>query len=160
VHFHFPARGGREAVRMTWYDGGLLPERPAELDGNVDLGKDYGGIILVGDEGKLMAGCYGEGVRLIPESKMKAFKRPEKTLRRIPDGIGGHERDWVRACKTGEPACSNFDHSGPLTEIALLGGVAIQRQTRLQWDAAKCEFTNDPEATKLLKTEYREGWIL
>ncbi len=160
VHYHFPARGGREAVRMTWYDGGLLPERPAELDGNVDLAKDYGGVILVGDEGKLMAGCYGEGVRLIPESKMKAFKRPEKTLRRVPDGIGGHERDWVRACKTGEPANSNLDHAGPLTEIALLGVIAIQRQTRLEWDAAKGEFTNDPEANKLLKPGYREGWSL
>ena len=73
------------------------------------MGDDDGGVLFIGDKGVIMCGCYGRGARLIPEAKMREFKPPAKTISRIPGGEGGHERDWVRACKGGKPASSNFD---------------------------------------------------
>ncbi len=71
------------------------------------MGDDDGGVIFVGDKGKLMCGCYGMNPRLIPESKMEAYKRPAKTLPRIKDGIDGHEKNWIEACKGG--ACGKLE---------------------------------------------------
>ena len=160
VHYHFGARGDRPPLSLTWYDGGLLPERPRELDADLNMGDQYGGILFVGDEGKIIVNCYGNSPRILPESKMRAYRRPEPSLRRVEGGAGGHERDWVRACKTGEPAASNFDSAGPLTELATLGVIAAQRRKTLHWDAEKLAFTNDDEATAMLRTDYREGWQL
>jgi hypothetical protein len=69
--------------------------------------------------------------------------------------------DWVRACKDGKPACSNFDESGPLTEAALLGNVALRMtEQKLEWDGENMKFTNNAEANKYLHKEYRKGWTL
>jgi len=158
VRYEFPARGDMPPVKLTWYDGGLLPPRPEELEDGRSIGDN--GVIFVGDKGKLMCGSYGEHPRLIPETKMKAYKRPAKTLPRITDGVGGHEKDWARACKGGEPASSNFDYSGPLTETVVMGNLAIHAGRKLQWDGEKMECTNVPEANEYVRREYREGWTL
>jgi hypothetical protein len=71
-----------------------------------------------------------------------------------------HEMDWVRACKTGQPASSNFEYSGPLTEFCLLGNIAKRMDTRLEWNATQLKVTNLPEANKFVRTEYRTGWSL
>ena len=91
---------------------------------------------------------------------MRAYKRPPKTLPRIPGGSGGHEKDWIRACKGGPAASSNFDYSGPLTETILLGNVAALAGEKLYWDGPNFKITNLPDAEKYLKREYREGWTL
>jgi len=156
VRWTFPARADLPPVDVTWYDGGLMPARPAELEAGRQMGNRDGGALFVGDKGKLMCGCYGESPRLIPESKMQAYKRPPKSL---PRSIG-HYKEWVRACKGGEAACANFDYGGPLSEILLLGIAAIRADTRLQWDAAKMEFQDAPEANQFLRPAYREGWRL
>ena len=110
-----------------------------------------GDIIYIGDKGKLM------GERLIPESRMETYKKPPKTLPRSP----GHHQEWVGACSGGPPAGSNFaDHSGLVTEVCLLGNVAVRAQKKLLWDGAKMEFTNDKAATQMLRREYRQGWSL
>jgi hypothetical protein len=90
---------------------------------------------------------------------MKAYKRPAPTLPRVPRG--GHEQDWARAIREGRKACSDFAHGGPLTEIALLGVIALRLAgTKLEWDAAKMRFPGSPEADPFVRPPYREGWSL
>jgi predicted dehydrogenase len=147
VRFEFPARGPLPPVTLSWYDGGLKPPRPVELADDDPLLD----IIYIGDQGKLM------GDRLIPESRMETYRRPPKTLPRSP----GHYQEWVGACRGGPPAGSNFpDHAGLVTEVCLLGNIAVRAGKKLLWDGAKMQFTNDTAANKLLRRDYREGWSL
>jgi predicted dehydrogenase len=161
VHYEFPASGDMPAVKLHWYDGGLLPERPEELEDDRALDPEDG-IIFVGDKGKILVeGWGGEKPRLIPASKQKAFTPPPKTL---PRSIG-HYLEFVNACKTGAPTESNFGFSGPLTEAVLLGSVAIRLGgeligEKLRWDSANLKVTNVSEADALLHYEYRKGWSL
>jgi len=154
VEYEFPARPGMPPVKLTWYDGGLKPPRPLELE--VGRRLEDNGVIFVGDKGILMCGCYGSHPRLVPESKMQAYERPPKTIPRVE----GHHKDWIRACKDGKPASSNFDYAGPLTEVVLLGNVAIRAGRRIEWDGEKMECTNVPEANEYIRREYRQGWSL
>ena len=156
VTYQFPARGDLPPVKLTWYDG-LRPPRPPELEEGRRMGNTEGGSLFKGSEGKLMAGVYGEDPRLIPESRMKAYKTPDKTIPRVE---GSHEQDWVRACKSGGRAGADFEYSGLLTEVCLLGNVARRVDARIEWDAENMKVTNLPEANKYIRTQYREGWSL
>jgi len=159
VRFEFPARENMPPVTVTWWDGGLMPARPARLEPGRRMGNEDGGVLLVGEKGAIMAGCYGESPRLVPESDMKKYKRPKKTLARIPEGLDGHEKDWIRACKTGKPASSNFDYSGPLSEMVLMGNLAVRFPDReLMWNGEAMEVTNDADANAYVRRQYREGW--
>ena len=157
VHYQFPARGDLPPVKLHWYDGGMLPERPAELEANRPLDPEDG-IIFVGDKGKmLVTGWGGEHPRLLPESRDKEYKRPPKAL---PRSIG-HHKEWIEACKGGPAPRSNFDFAGPLTEAVLLGSVCIRNGgDKLIWDSENLKITNDPEASKFLHYEYRKNWVL
>ncbi|MBL7223013.1 MAG: Gfo/Idh/MocA family oxidoreductase [Candidatus Brocadiae bacterium] len=156
VTYCFPARDKLPPVKVTWYDG-LRPPRPTELEDGRILGHTEGGALFKGTKGKLMCGVYGNSPRLIPESRMKAYQRPAKTLPRV---AGGHEMDWVRACKDGTQPGAHFGYSGPLTEMCLLGNVAKRLDTRIEWDAANLKVTNLPEANQLIRRAYRKGWSL
>jgi predicted dehydrogenase len=161
VRYKFPARDTMPPVKLTWWDGGLMPPRPEELEEGRRMGDDDGGLLFIGDKGKLMAGCYGKGPRLIPETKMQEYTIPPKTLERIPQGESGHEQDWLRAIKEGKQACSHFDYSGPLTEMVLMGNLAVRYpQKRLLWDGPNMRVTNNEEANSYVQREYREGWSL
>ena len=156
VRYEFPSRGDMPPLKLTWYDGGLMPARPAELEeglrfGNVDDN------LFIGDKGKML------GHRLIPEAKSKEYGRPPRVLSRSP----GHHKEWINACKGGEPAGSSFDVSGPLTEVVLLGNVALrmgkqlyEKGLKLHYNGPKMEVTNLPEANKYIHHAYREGWTL
>jgi predicted dehydrogenase len=161
IHFEFPAREGMPAVKLNWYDGGLLPERPEELEATREmrkLGSDGSALMFVGDKGKLVCGCYGDGPRIIPETKMQEYKRPEKTLPRVE---GTHEQNWIDACKGGEKACSNFDYAGPFTETVVMGNIAIRMGgEKLYWDGENMKFTNNDKANEYVQMPYREGWSL
>jgi len=156
VTYQFPARDKLPPVRLTWYDG-LRPPRPEELEEGRAMGNPEGGALFKGTKGKLMCGVYGESPRLIPETLMKEYKRPEKTIPRVQ---GSHEQDWARHCKAGTQPSASFDYSGPLTEMCLLGNVARKLDTRIEWDAAALKVTNVPEAATLIRTPYRQGWSL
>jgi len=161
VRYTFPAREGLPEVKVHWYDGGLMPPRPDELEEGRKMGDEDGGVLFIGDKGKLMCGCYGKSPRLIPESAMKDFKQPEQTLPRVPGGEGGHEKDWIRACKDGKPSSSNFDYSGPMSEMVLMGNLAVRfPQQRLLWDGEKMQVTNNKDADAFVRAPYREGWNL
>jgi predicted dehydrogenase len=161
VRYKFPARDDMPPVTMTWWDGGLMPARPAGFEEGRRMGNSDGGILLIGDEGAILAGCYGESPRLVPESRMRRYRRPPRTLERIPDGPDGHEQDWIRACKGGPPASSSFDYSGPLSETILMGNLAVRFPDKeLLWNGEAMEITNDADANAYVKRTYREGWHL
>jgi hypothetical protein len=138
-----------------------MPPRPEELAEGEMMGDSDGGVLFIGDKGTLMCGCYGKSAQLLPAARMKDFKRPDKTIPRIEGGETGHEKDWMRACKGGEPACSNFNYSGPLSEMVLMGNLAVRFPgRRLLWDGEKMAVTNDAEANGYVKRAYRDGWSL
>lgn len=142
-------------VKLTWYDGGLRPPRPGELEDDQLMGDN--GRLLVGDNGKIL------GNKIIPENTRQALAEVPKT---IPRSIG-HYKEWIEACKGGQPGGSNFDWAGPLAETVLLGNVALRVQLRkeltrrkLLWDSETFRFPNCDEANQFLRREYREGWSL
>jgi len=155
VHYTFPARGDMPSVKLTWYDGGLKPPRPEQLEDGRRL--DDNGAMFVGDDGVMI------GHTLIPETKRQKYKMPPESL---PRSIG-HYEEWIEACKGGKPGGSNFDFAGPLTESVLLGNVALRLQlkdkisaTPLRWDSASLTCTNIPEANEFVRRQYRQGWSL
>ena len=156
VHYTFPARGDMPPVKLTWYDGGLMPPRPEELEEGRKMGDRGGGVLFVGEKGKLMCGVYGNNPRLIPETRMQEYEQPAKSIPRV-EGI--HE-DWIQASKGGKPACSNFDISGPLTEMVLLGNIALRTGEKITWDGPNMRVTNIDEANQYVDRDYREGWSL
>jgi predicted dehydrogenase len=156
VTYQFPAREGLPPVKLTWYEGVRAP-RPLELEDGRRMGHAEGGSLFKGTQGKLVAGVSGEDPRLIPESRMKEYKLPPKTIPRVE---GSHEQDWVRACKAGKRAGADFEYSGLLTEICLLGNVAKRVDARIEWDGPNMKVTNLPEANRYIRTIYREGWQL
>ena len=160
IHLSYPQRGNLPPVKMHWYDGGLLPERPDELEADRKLPES--GTIFVGDKGKMWCETYSESPRLIPESAMTAFtNRPAKTLPRVPNGRDGHEKNWLDAIRSHGQAVSHFDYAGPFTESVLLGNVALRFPgQRLEWDAANMKVTNFPEANQFVQHHYRSGWTL
>jgi predicted dehydrogenase len=153
IRWQFPARADMPPVTVTWYDGGMFPAEPDELEGR-PLHRE--GLLFVGDKGKILCDFAGGNPRLIPESKMQAFKRPPKTL---PRSIGHHD-EWLRACKGGEPAGANFGYSGLVTQALLLGNVALRTRRKLYWDGPNFKVTNIPEANNYLHFDYRQPWSL
>ena len=145
------------------HDGRLMPSIPEELEAGRNL--PASGALIIGDKGKIVHGSHGAGgLRLLPEARMKEYAQPAKTIPRVKGGQSGHEADWIRACKDGpdgRPASSTFEYGGALTELALLGTLAIRmKNQRLEWDSANLRFANNAKASELLHIPYREGWIL
>jgi len=160
IHMSFPARDEMPPVKLHWYDGGILPERPEDLEPERNMPES--GTIFVGDKGKMWCETYSESPRLIPESAMTAFTpRPPKTLPRVPEGRNGHEKNWLDAIRQHGQAVSNFDYAGPFTEAVLLGNVALRFPgTRLMWDGPAMTITNVLEPNQLVQHTYRPGWSL
>jgi hypothetical protein len=85
---------------------------------------------------------------------MKDYKLPAEVLTRSPE----HHMDWIRACKGGDPGCSDFKVTGPFTEWLLTGSVALHFDGKLEWDSAKMKFTNNADATEMVRPKFRKGW--
>ncbi len=155
--YRFGPRGDMPPVTLTWYDGGLRPPTPEGLDPDDPkqrLGEGTNGILFVGDKGFITCAGWAGMPRLLPLSLHREYKRPAKTLPRSK----GYLADWLAACKGGEPASANFAYGARLTELALLGNVALRARKRLAWDGANMKAANAPEADALLKEPYRKGW--
>ncbi len=159
VRYTFPARGDMPPLKFTWYDGGLRPARPAELEDNRPLkgdGEEDEGLLFVGDAGKILCSFNGGNPKLIPQSKMDSFRPPNKTLPRSP----GNEREWLDACKGGKiKPGGNFEFEGLVTETLLLGNVATRIGQKLTWDRSNLT-VNSEIAQKYVKPERRAGWEL
>ncbi len=152
-HYKFPARGNQPPVDLLWYDGGIRPPRPDCLEPQRNLPPN-GGSLLVGDQGAILSGIWSGSPRIIPEKKMRDYRQPPATIPRSK----GHHRDWIDACKGGPPASSNFDYGARLTEIVLLGGVAIRTATTLRWDGPNMKATNAPQVEPVIHGHFRKGW--
>jgi len=186
VHYDFPARGAQPAVRMTWHDGGLMPERPAMLPDDVVLDRG-GGVLMVGDRGVLLHETYGANPRIYPEALFRSVapeyveevernKREEEARRREPTGpaaagrprqvegtpVVSHEMNWVNAIKNRTQAICPFDYAAPLTETMLLGIVALRagQGRKITYDGQRMAIPNAPEVEQHLRREYRAGWTL
>jgi hypothetical protein len=147
VTYEFPARGAWPPVRLIWYDGGLKPPYPVEMDGE-PLPQE--GTLYVGDEGKML------GAVVLGGERAKKFKDLPKTLPRR----GGIWIEWMQAVQGGEAAGCHFEWAGLLAEAVQLGNIAIRRGKRLDWNAAQRLFPNDPEANRFLEEPYHNGWSL
>ncbi len=156
VTFRFPARENLPPVKLTWYEG-TRPPRPEEMDADISWPEE-GGVIFKGSKGKLMCGVYAQSPKLLPLSRHMEYKRPPKSLPRIPGH--SHEMEWVRAIKNGGQASAGFDYSGPLTETCLLGNVAKRVDGLIEWDALNLKVKNSEPANRLIHTSYRAGWDL
>jgi len=148
--------GKMPPVTVYWYEGKMAGNfKPPEGLTSQDL-KDFNEL-FVGTKGSMGTGGRGESVRLTPESKMQGFKKPPEVIKRSP----GHFEDWIRACKGGEPACSNFSIAGPYTEWMLLGAICWRfPNEKLLWDAKNLRFTNNEKANEYVKPYFRKGWEL
>jgi predicted dehydrogenase len=153
--YEFPARGKMPPVKLTWYDGGLLPQRPAEL-GEEGLNKG-GGALLVGSKGKLLHDTYGRKPRLLPRSLHESAGAPPQKLSRIADE--SHEMNWVNAAKGLTPASCPFEYAAQLTEVMLLGIVALKAGRKIEYDAANMRVVNVSSANDLLRRQPRQGWV-
>ncbi|MBV9471155.1 MAG: Gfo/Idh/MocA family oxidoreductase [Abitibacteriaceae bacterium] len=158
VTFNFAARGDKPPVQVKWYEGPSVPEAPAGYDLGAPHGE--GGLIMVGEHGGIYhAGMRPDSPQLYPQAKWQEYrdnvdKRVPKTLPRTK----GIHRDWIDAIKNGKKSCSDFSYSAPLTEVILLGTLAIRTGKTVQWNTENSEILNNPEAVKLIDIEARPGW--
>lgn len=156
VTFEFPARETMPPVRLFWYDGGLKPPRPEELEPGRNL--PVNGSLYIGERGKILHDLDGAAPRIIPEEKMRAYTMPAKTIPRITTS---HEMNWVNACKGVGGLSSPFDYAGPLAESTLAGNLAVRFPwQRLEWDAEAMRVTNFDDANEYVEPRYREGYSL
>jgi len=159
IKYEFPARGNLPPVTVYWYEGKKnRRERvlPPEEFLHGEKWSDSGAL-MVGTKGVLFSGGdYGDGWKLLPKENFEGHKGPPETLPRSP----GHHAEWIRACKGGPKAMSNFDHAGPFVEFVLLGNVAIRLGRKILWDTKLCKVTNAPEAAQIINRPYRKGWTL
>ena len=175
IHLNYPVKNEKRSIKVSWHDGGLLPERPDELLPEEEFGNWDGGVLFTGTKGKLLLDCYGANPRLLPTKLMKEKKMPEEKIKRVPEG---HYLQWVNACIAGYgkgETSSPFSYAGPFTESILMGNLAIRSwmlknpnlkgwgdkylgRKKLLWDAKNMKITNFDEANQFVKREYRDGW--
>lgn len=154
LRYAFPARGDRPALQLIWYDGVVEPPHPHDLE----PGRAFPniGAVVVGEQGSILYGSHGaSGVQLIPQTRRRDFQKLPQTLPRSP----GHHEEWILACKRGSEAGSNFNYGGPLTEIALLGLLALRFPgEELAWDSQNLRVSNLPAANSWINPPRRPGW--
>jgi predicted dehydrogenase len=154
ITFEFAAKGDRGPVKLVWFDGNRRPPHPKDLE----EGRNPPGVgaVVIGDRGTITYGSHGAGgVRIVPEAKMQEYQTPEPTLPRVP----GHYVDWTNAIREGRPAGSDFSYGGPLTELGLLGMIAVRLAgTKLLWDGPNMRFTNSDQANRWINPPARSGW--
>ena len=159
VRFKFPARGQRPAVDLVWYDGGMRPPTPEELE---EDRKEFPAeaMMFVGDKGKILAGFHVENPHLIPERRMRGYQVSEAAARqrREPGQASAGMHQWIAACRGGQQSAGSFLNAWPISEAVNLWAVALRTGRRLLYDAETMSITNMPEANKYLSRGYRKGW--
>ena len=154
VVWMFEETDTRPAIKFVWRDGTLTFNPPEELEENRKMGGN--GVLVIGDKGKILGGGWSGSPRIIPETKMREYQRPPKTLPRSK----GHHRNWLDACKNGGPTVSNFEYGARLTEFILLGNLAIRAGKRIYWDDANMKVKDMPELDSLIREVYTPEWDL
>jgi predicted dehydrogenase len=153
-YFDFAPRGEQPEVRITWYSGGLMPPTPDALPADVKLPSR--GVLFVGSKGVMVCGGAGGRPDLFPLELRESISTPAPTLARS----AGHHRDWIDAIKGGPAASSEFQYGAKLTEITLLGLLALRTGKVIHWDAESIKAIGAPEADAIIQGDYRSGWSL
>ena len=156
VKWEFPARFGRGALVAYWYDGNLRPPRPDLLSHGEPM-PNTGNLFTGTKASMIVSGDYGDRPRVLFQDGTQADEAPPKLLERSP----GHMQEWVMACRGEKPfdyPGSSFLYAAPMTEVILLGNVALRAGRRLEWDGENLQFTNEPEANRWISKAYRDGW--
>lgn len=156
VTYEFPARGTNPPVKFIWYDGGKTPTADLMPDGKIVKS----GCLIVGEKGTMFSpDDYGTSHRLYPQEKFADFKPPAPTLPREEGSpYLAHYQEWIRACKTGSKTLTNFDYATRLTELCLLGNLAVRTGKKITWDASAMKAVGCPEADAYVHPHFREGW--
>ena len=165
VTWDYPPIDDLPALRLCWYDGGMRPQRPAEIDTSWPM--PAAGLLFIGEEGKMLSGFSGGGDVLLPAAKFQDFRRPAAILPRTV----GHYREWTEGCRTNTPTNCPLEFGCQMTEMALLGTIALRTLVPdrlstgwpaqlLQWDAGAMQFTNHNGANACIKPPRRTGWEL
>ena len=157
ITYQFPAKGKRGPVKLIWFDGTMRP--PSSKDLGIDAFEKFpgAGAVVYGEDGAIVHGSHGaRGCRIVPDAKAKEYKEPPQTIPRVK----GHHQDWLEAIRSGRRAGSDFaSFGGPLTEVALLGVIAVRFPGQeLQWDAKAMKFTNFSAANAYVAPAYRPDW--
>jgi predicted dehydrogenase len=177
IHLVYPRKDGKGDIKVNWYDGGLLPQRPEELGADEAMGNADGGVIFIGTKGKLMCDCYGANPRFIPLSRTEQSEATgvAQTIERVPKGQEGHWLQWVNACIAGYgkgKTSSPFEYAGPFTESLLISNLALRSyqykdasgktpgRKKLLYDAKALKISNFDPANQYVKREYSAGWDL
>jgi predicted dehydrogenase len=156
IQLSFPEQQTLPAFDVFWYDGGMKPFAPEELEeDNRDV--DTEGMMFVGDKGKILAGFFGTNPEIIPKRKMDAYqgKKSVPKRKRKMKSV-----QWAQAIKNNEESPGSFVFAGPVTETINLAAVALRAGKRIEYDSKNMKITNDPEADKYMTREYRKGWEL
>ena len=181
IRMDFPARKGMPPVQVYWHDGAEeAAYTPEDLKGEeavipyskkgLEIYKKRDGVtseqiaeymrrtqrngaLFVGTKGYMATDTYANNVHLLPSNKWEDYESPDPLLTRSP----GHYRDWIRAAKGGDPACSDFSIAGPFTEWILVGALALRLNQSLDWDVRRMK-TNSSKANEMLKPTFRRGW--
>ncbi len=159
IRFRFAAKGSRPALDLLWYDGGIKPFAPDELE---EDGRELAaeGMMFVGDRGKILAGFNCDDPMIIPYRKAREF-RSANGPSIIPPWEEGERPVWLDAFRGGAPTFGDFQLAGPISDAFNLAAISMRLGgQRLLWDAASATITNRPEANRLLGREYRKGWEL
>jgi hypothetical protein len=152
VRFKFPRQEFLPAFDLFWYDGGMKPQSPDEID-NDPL--DPEGMMFVGDKGKIMAGFRCENPKLLPVEKIKAYTEGKETYK---ESIEEGEAYWIKAFKNRTQSPGSFLNAGAVTETILLGAASLRARKKLEYDSAAMKITNDEKANKYFYRDYRPGW--
>ena len=162
IRFKFAAKGNTPPLELFWYDGGMRPPTPDELEED-NKKMPIEGMMFVGDRGKILSGFLLDNPRIIPERRMRDYQphQPSPSRdrgRRGPDELARGVAAWMEACRDGRPVPGNFLEAGPISETVNLGAVALRVGRKIVYDAASMKITNIPKANKYLTREYRKGW--
>ncbi len=155
IRFKFSARGKMPPLDIYWYDGGMRPPTPEELEmDNKEMPSS--GMMFVGDSGKILGDFRGNRPKIIPEKKMREYQQPKKTAERKTS----RDSEWINAFKGGKPSPGNFENVKACAETICLGAVALRIGRKIEYDSGNMKITNIPEANEFLYRKYRKGWEL
>ena len=162
IRLNFAPRQGMPALDLFWYDGGMKPRLPDELEAqHVEMARE--GILFVGDRGAILAGFNGQSPRIFTRGANKTLRveadAPSGPDRR-PGGRRARHIPWVQACRGGDPSPGSFQNAGAITDAVNLGTVALRAGKKVLFDSDSMRITNVPAANRYLVRDYREGWEL
>ncbi|MBN1419223.1 MAG: Gfo/Idh/MocA family oxidoreductase [Planctomycetes bacterium] len=157
IRLHFAARAHMPALDLFWYDGGMKPRLPGEIEAH-DLAMGREGILFIGDGGAILAGFNGEDPRLFAKGKSGPLPPDEAS----PQGAGRDSRgaSWLSAFQGGEASPGDFANAAAITDAVNLGTVAVRAGAKVIFDSDGMRVTRPADANKYLRREYREGWEL